>query len=176
MDRNPCVWSYVVAHDGGTAPCVDNKSLSLCICKPVIRKNVIVGDWIVGFARKKIGENLIVYAAEVENKIPMEEYFEDPEIRRDKIYEVKAHEFIHYGGDIHNSPKNWKSDISGRFCLISKNFWYFGKDALLVPRELETLYYPHVGQKKYTKQSILRDVKLFFASLDKGVYAEPTDK
>ena len=176
MDRNPCIWSYVVAHDGGTAPCVDNKSLSLCICKPVIRKNVIIGDWIVGFARKEIGENLIVYATEVEDKMPMEEYFSDPEIRRDKIYEFKDNEFIHNGGNIHNSPKNWKSDISGGFCLVSKKFWYFGKDALPVPDELEILYYPNVGQKKFTEESILRNVKLFFESLDQGISAEPTDK
>ena len=75
MDRKPCVWSYIVAFDGGTAPCVDNNLLSLCICKPVIRRGAVIGDWIIGFTRKEVGENLIVYIAEVTEKILMEEYF-----------------------------------------------------------------------------------------------------
>jgi len=175
MDRKPCVWSYIVVFDGGTAPCVDNQSLSLCICKPLIRKNAIVGDWIIGFARKKIGENLIVYATEVKDKISMEDYFLDPKVRKDKIYKFLDNKFIHNGSDIHNSPKNWASDLNGKFCLTSEKFWYFGNDPIPVPDELQLLYYPFVGQKKFNDEEVLLNTKSFFETLDVGIYAEPTD-
>ena len=173
MDKKPCIWSYVVTHDGGTAPCVDNNLLSLCICKPVIRRGAVIGDWIIGFARKEVGENLIVYIAEVTEKILMEEYFIDPEVRQDKIYNFVDNEFIHYGGPIHNSPKNWKTDISGIHCLISKNFWYFGEEPLPIPEELNKFYYPFIGEKKFME---LQKLKNYMQNIKKGVYAKPFDK
>ena len=47
MDKKPIIWSYVVAYDEGSAPCVDNNLLTLCICKPLIRRRANIGDWII---------------------------------------------------------------------------------------------------------------------------------
>ena len=123
--------------------------------------------------RKEVGENLIVYIAEVTEKILMEEYFIDPEVRQDKIYNFVDNEFIHYGGPIHNSPKNWKTDISGIHCLISKNFWYFGEEPLPIPEELNKFYYPFIGEKKFME---LQKLKNYMQNIKKGVYAKPFDK
>lgn len=42
------VFSYVVATDVGVAPNVDGGVCTVCLCKPEIRRNAVVGDWIVG--------------------------------------------------------------------------------------------------------------------------------
>ena len=42
------VFSYVVATDTGVAPNVDGGVCTVCLCKPEIRRNAVVGDWIVG--------------------------------------------------------------------------------------------------------------------------------
>ena len=175
MDKKPIIWSYVVAYDEGSAPCVDNNLLTLCICKPLIRRGANIGDWIIGFAKKKIGQNLITYVAEITEKISMEEYFLDSSKRLDKIYNVVDNKMVHYGGDIHNSPRNWKTDINGKYCLISQNFWYFGKDHRSNPEELYELYYPYVGQKKIINPEELNKLKNYMNGIENGVHSHPKD-
>ena len=170
MDRKPCIWSYVVVHDGGSAPCVDNNILTLCICKPLIRRGANIGDWIVGFAKKKMGTNLIIYVAEITEKISMEAYFSDAKPRLDKIYNLENGNLVHYGGEIHNTPKNWRTDLSGKYCLISKNFWYFGKSPISNIEELDELYHPYVGQKKIMKSDKLQTLKDYLRVIKKGRY------
>ena len=162
MDSKPCIWSYVVVHDKGSAPCVDDNLLSLCICKPLIRRSAKVGDWLIGFARKKVGSNLIIYIAEITKKISMKEYFMDQNPRLDKIYNVVGDKLVHYGGEIHNNPKNWKTDLSGEYCLISENYKYFGNSPISNIEELYDLYHPYVGQKKTKKEKYIYDLKKFF--------------
>ena len=168
MDRNPCIWSYVVAYDEGSAPCIDNNLLTLCICKPLIRRSANIGDWLVGFTKKKIGQNLITYVAEITKKISMEEYFLEPTPRLDKIYNNIDNSLIHYGGDIHNTSRNWKTDMRGKYCLISTNFWYFGKSPIANIEELYDLYHPYVGQKKIQKSEYLENLKLFITKYKNG--------
>jgi hypothetical protein len=168
MDRNPFIWSYIVAYDEGSAPCTDNNLLTLCICKPLIRRNANIGDWLVGFAKKKLGQNLITYVAEITEKVSMENYFLDPTPRLDKIYNIIDDSFIHYGGNIHNTPRNWKTDVSGKYCLISKNFWYFGKSPIENIEELQDLYHPYIGQKKIEKSEYLDNLKWFITRYKNG--------
>ena len=176
MVKESTIWSYVVAYDGGTAPCVDNNLLSLCICKPMIRRSANVGDWIIGFTRRNIGVKKICYVAEVTKKISMEEYFLEPKKRSDKIYKYNNNDFIHNGGNIHSSPKHWRTDLGGKFCLISRNFWYFGDKFKKLPSEINELYYPYVGQKKNTNQENLEKLKNFLGSYEVGIQGKPLDK
>ena len=46
------IWSYIVATDKGLAPCIEKKLLSICVCKPSIRRNAAKGDIIIGWASK----------------------------------------------------------------------------------------------------------------------------
>ena len=136
---------YVVTHDHGYAPCVDNDLLSLCICKPAVRRVAKVGDWLIGFTSKDISESLsvnihsVAYIAEVTKKISMQEYFLDKDYRKDKIYEVVYGQIIHLGGKNHNTEDLQKKDKDGIYYLISDRFWYFGKKPITLPPELENL-------------------------------------
>lgn len=172
MDKKPCIWSYVVVHDEGSAPCIDDNLLTLCICKPLIRRGANIGDWVVGFAKKKIGTNLITYVAEITEKISLEEYFLDPKPRLDKIYYLDNGSLVHYGGEIHNNTRNWRTDLSGKYCLISSNFWYFGKSPLSNIEELHDLYHPYVGQKKIIKPDKLQILKNYLSKINRGEYKD----
>ena len=81
---------------------------------------------------------------------------------------------IYYGGDIHNSPRNWKTDINGKYCLISQYFWYFRKLHLNNLEKLYDLYYPYVGQKKITKMDNLLKLKNYMSNIKNGVQKDPT--
>jgi Nucleotide modification associated domain 2 len=54
-DGQARIWRYVLAHDSGMAPCPQDSKLTLSCCKPTIRKNARVGDWVIGFMPKKYG-------------------------------------------------------------------------------------------------------------------------
>ena len=76
---------YVVTHDDGSAPCIDNDLLTLCICKPEIRKTAQIDDWLIGFTSVGIARSLsvdissVIYIAKVTEKSTMQEYFLDKE-------------------------------------------------------------------------------------------------
>lgn len=176
MGEDSKIWSYVVAFDGGTAPCIDNQKLSLCICKPFIRKYAKIGDWIIGFATKKLGEGHIIYACKITDKVPLEDYFLDTENRSDKVYKVIDGQIIHSGSDIHNSEEYWKRDINGKYCLISNKFWYFGSKPIPAPESLKAIYYPHIGQKTFGAKTDLTNIKIFFENIDFGIYANPKER
>ena len=168
------IWRYVITVDEGKAPCIDNGLLTLCICKPVIRKGAKEGDWIMGFARKAIGTDLLVYIAKVDNKITIEDYCSDSEPRLDKIF--KLNEFgnlVHYGGKIHSDPKSQITDLSGKYCIVSNNFWYFGSDYVGLPLELGTLSWSGRGQTKRTTSSQLQALEEFVSFIPVGIHGSP---
>lgn len=81
---------YKVVVDNGGAPCVYHNTLSLAICKPVIRRTAKVGDLVIGFGGngEKI-RNRLVYIAEITEKSTAGDYYylAKYEKRPDCIYE-----------------------------------------------------------------------------------------
>jgi hypothetical protein len=74
--------TYKMTHAAGFAPNIDDGILTLACCKPVIRRNANVGDWIAGFTstRKtagatKLGEEKLVYLMQVTEKLTFDEYW-----------------------------------------------------------------------------------------------------
>lgn len=53
MKGKPTLFSYVIPHDGGSAPNPYFGICTLAICKPVIRRTAKVEDWVVGLGAKK---------------------------------------------------------------------------------------------------------------------------
>lgn len=148
----PRIWRYVLAHDSGRAPCLDNRMLTLCCCKPRIRANARVGDWVVGFTPKRQGVGLVAWAGRVSDVIPMGAYGEQHPERQDAIYRTRAlggdgRELLcHIGGDYHNTPKAISTDASGVNSLLFSPFWYFGENARALPEHLLCLTHYFIGQ------------------------------
>lgn len=124
------LFSYVVDHDHGYAPNPMGRYCTLAKCKyGRIRRNIVElamkGDWIVGTGganfRKSSGHGTIVYAMRVDEKLSLGKYYDDPRFKG----RADAN---------HNLPR------TGHFALISRHFYYFGRNAIKIPKRF--LEYP----------------------------------
>jgi len=72
------LYSYVLAHDSGFVPNSFGSYYTLACCKPKIRKNTKIGDWIVGTGSKRnVGNVRLIYVIGVTKKITFEQYAND---------------------------------------------------------------------------------------------------
>lgn len=174
------LFSYVITRDYGFAPNPFGKYCTLATCKPLIRKTARVGDWIIGTGsnskKYKMGDRLI-YAMRVDEKLSYSEYWNDSRFQYkkpvmngskkqkygdniyyfdqllNKLVQVNSHHSLEHG--ITNSI-NYNRDISGKYVLISKYFWYFGEAAPRIPEELiGDIVKNGIGYKKIVNQNII---------------------
>ena len=186
------IYSYIIPRDYGFAPNPFYGVCSLATCKPRIRKHAGVGDWIIGFgsAADAFKEKMI-YAMRVDDKITFDEYWKMDEYQckkpvmngslkqkyGDNIYHREADKWkqadSHHSLDsgevnIHNLRKDTSTDA----VLLSTHFWYFGKSAINVPKELQKLIHKGIGHSKHTVLEI--QLQSWLESLSEGgVIDEP---
>jgi hypothetical protein len=125
------LYSYVVDHDNGFAPNPYYGICTLAHCKYARgpRRNIVelaeVGDWIVGTggnSRKTAGNGKLVYAMRVDERLSLREYYKDPRFQKKK---PRNGSYQQRKGD--NLAK--AKDLTNRFVLISKHYFYFGDKA-----------------------------------------------
>lgn len=133
------LFSYVVDHDTGDAPNPYFGVCTLCLCKhrgsPDKPKNIVElarkGDWVVGTGgadqRKSAGHGRLIYAMKVTDKITLEEYFRTP---RFKCKKPRSDGNYKYGDNFLPRTDFEKHE---KFVLISKRFYYFGRNAIRIP-------------------------------------------
>ncbi len=158
IKSKPVLFTYRITHDKGVAPNPYWGVCTLVICKPVIRRTAEVGDWIVGIGSKehKVVCNKIVFAMKVTQKMTLEEYdkFTARKCRR-KISDLKSRNPKRWVGDsifdystgspkprlsLHRTkPEVLAKDIRGENALLSRNFYYFGVNAISVPPSLRSI-------------------------------------
>lgn len=167
------IFSYKIPRDYGFAPNPFYGFCSLATCKPNIRKNAVIGDWVLGFGATGNGAAVagkLIFAMKVEKKITFNEYYYGEEYQckkpvlngslkqnyGDNIYHFKNGNWIQ--SDSHHSLKdgvvnlaNLLKDTSADAVLISTKYWYFGKEAKEVPDELK-MAVPHC--RNYCKPNI----------------------
>ena len=144
----PKLFSYCIPVDDGAAPNPFWNICTLVICKPVIRRNAVAGDWIVGTGSRKYGfENRAVYAMEVTQKMTMQEYDDYCKHElKEKIPKPKGSYKQMVGDciyDFSTNPEklrkgvhkegNHKRDLGGQCALLSDHFYYFGCQPILLP-------------------------------------------
>lgn len=77
------LYAYIVRTDSGFAPNLFWGYCTLACYNPQIRKHANVGDWIVGIGSKStVGNEKMVYAMKISEKMPFEEYAEDRRFRQ----------------------------------------------------------------------------------------------
>lgn len=120
--KAPRLFSYVVHHDYGFAPCIDDALCSLSVCKysksgrPNIVELARIGDWIAGTggaSEKSAGHGRLVYAMRVTGKMSLAEYVSEGRFRRRKDAMLALENPI----------------APSRLALLSTEFWYFGSNA-----------------------------------------------
>lgn len=165
------LYSYCLRHDAGSAPNPFWGICTLAICKPAIRLIAEVDDWVAGLgsSNSPIGDisNRVVYAMKVTSKLTMEEYdqFCKTFIPK-KIPDWRSRDYRRRMGDCvydfsKTNPKirmsvhtedNRKRDLSGKYALLSKQFYYFGNKPVKLPDELRPIMHTAQGHKSEANQ------------------------
>lgn len=163
------LYSYVVQHDHGFAPNPFWGMCTLANCKPRIRKAAKVNDIVMGTGSADIGvTNHLVYWMRIEEIVLFDEYWSNARFSRkkpnmrgsmmhrygDNIYwtgpdgTVQQLDSFHSEDDGSLSVPNRKRDTETTAkVLIGTEFAYFGKDAPLIPRELQFVVKKGPGHK-----------------------------
>lgn len=160
-------FSYVVVRDYGFAPNPFWGFLTLATCKPVIRRNANVGDFVIGHAPSADG-NKLIYIMKVSKIVSFDEYWNDvaysikkpimngslTRMYGDNIYHHnESHEWIQE--DSHHSLENGvtnednlKRDTGTTDnVLIANEFIYLGKSMIDFPEEFKSCICTHIGQQ-----------------------------
>jgi len=157
------LYSYVIVRDFGFAPNPFFGYCTLATCKPDIRRSAQIGDWVIGTgsaAKDSKFKNRLVYAMCVKEKLSYDNYWNDARFFNkrpvmngsrmqwygDNIYHIDSSTGKFIQVNSHHSLKdglinmnNYKRDLSGKFVLISEMYWYFGKEAILIPDNLKDI-------------------------------------
>lgn len=175
--------SYVVASDTGFAPNPYGGKLTLATCKPRIRKSGTVGDVLLGFKKGKL-----VYCGIVSKVLTFKEYDEfcksgfpckTPNRRNklgDNIFDYSSSVPKVRDHSIHQKDELLQRDLRGQNVLICDRYWYFGKNAIEIPKEFDVLVKKTIGHKN-TKDNELRKsfIEWLSSNYSTGIHGKPTD-
>jgi len=174
------IYSYVIKRDYGFAPNPFFGYCTLATCKPKIRKNAKIGDWVIGTgsaAKNSEFKKKLIYAMCVEEKIEFNDYWNDArftnkkpvmngskrQLYGDNIYHKDSRKKKFIQENSHHSLedglvniKNYTKDISGIFVLVSKKFWYFGKKAIPIPDKLIGIIKSGRSHRKIEDTTLIR--------------------
>lgn len=161
--------SYSIDRDYGFAPNPFWNFCTLATCKPIIRGNANIGDYVIGFGGKNTGKlRKLIYLMKVEEKMTFEEYWNDArfQIKKPNIFGSLK---VQYGDNIYHKNEDGKwiqenshhsrgerpnasnrnTDTQYDQVLISeKEWWYFGDQAIQLPPEFDK-YIHKRGHKNF---------------------------
>jgi hypothetical protein len=170
------LYSYVLRYDRGAAPNPFWGTCTLVICKPAIRLHAQIDDWVVGLGSKNslIGDisTSVVYAMKVTAKLTMTAYdqfcttslpekipqweSQDYSLRMgDCIYDYGNGEYPKIRKSVHCEVQR-KPDLSGKYALLSKEFYYFGDHPVLLPNNLLPIIHRTQGHKSNLNQPYVK--------------------
>lgn len=190
----PTLYSYCVRHDGGSAPNPFGGLCTLVICKPAIRRAAQLGDWIVGTGStaSPVGDasGRIIYAMRVSEKLTMAEYDERcmerlrakiPDINSPRLQDRVGDAIWHYASadappvarpGVHGEG-NRKTDLGGKYALLSDHFFYFGKEAPELPQHLLGLVKQGPGHRGRANDDLMKPFLAWIAGYRPGIHGEP---
>lgn len=128
------IFSYVLMHDTGFAPCVQDGTLTLGGCKPRIRGSAEKGDYIVGFYGKscsKIYGHSLAYMAKITDVIDYKTYYSRFKSRLDCIYDGK----LRLIPNDYHTERHRQTDLNGRYVLVSDDFIFLGDKNIKIKSE-----------------------------------------
>ncbi len=183
------LYSYVVKSDTGFAPNPFWNYCTLACCKPKIRKNANIGDWIVGTGSKRnVGQDKLVYAMKTTEKITFEQYSKDRKFRNkiprsglkgergDNIYyKNKDGEWVVRRRSYH-TKKQMNHDLNGIYVLISDHYFYFGRKAISIPDKFKEVAKKGPGHKcNFDNNMVKQFITWIEDNYKTGMYGDPHD-
>lgn len=161
------LYSYVVEHDTGYAPNPYFGLCTLCRCKfrkrPEGKRNIVemaeVGDWVVGTGGKSersAGHGKLVYAMRVDEMPTREKYYRRFSKRR-------------------RDNKSPHTDFEKRrqFALVSRHFYYFGANAIEIPKTLKLEKKGPGYRSDFASADICRFLEWLTKQSEPGKHGEP---
>jgi hypothetical protein len=149
------LFRYILTHDRGMAPCIDDDRLSLAVCKPRIRASAKVGDWVAGFCsvsgkpERKKPRGMLAYIGRVAEKLDVGEYERRHGKRADAIYRELEDGFFHRKRpEYHDEARKIRRDLRADVLVFERReTWYFGDRPVLLPDEFHALCAEGIGHK-----------------------------
>jgi hypothetical protein len=179
--RNPDmsrIWGYSLVADNGMAPCIERGILTLCLCKPMIRKSASVGEWVVGFVPKRINDGRVhvCWAGRIAGIFPMGDCEKQFPGRQDAIYKLTVSGWEFLRADYHEEIRD--RDLNGKNALIFEPFWYWGGVGMAVADDIDELARYYVGQtaKNSSRERIARLQEWLRSVAEPGLHGEPRDE
>lgn len=189
------LYTYKIRRDYGFAPNPFFGVCTLATCKPVIRKGVKIGDWIAGFGGLDTPvPNRIVYLMQVDEKLTFDQYWNDERFQNKKPLFTKKIQYC-YGDNVyhhnegnnewiqedshHSSEsginyKNLKRDTGVNSVAISYKYWYFGRNALVLPDYLESIICHNRGHRVVKENKLIEQlIELISQNYKEGVSGLP---
>ena len=192
------LFSYKLTSDTGFAPNPFFGILTLACCKPEIRENRNIGDYIAGFTSNtldgsEIGKEKLIYFMKITGTIPFSKYWTDPRFQNkkpdlksselrsqigDNIYEPIPHssEFKQLA-NLRHCESNIERDLKSYQVLFSTDFYYFGASAILLPEEIR----PNIpkgqsapGYETKDEERILKLIQYLQHNYTSGIIDHPT--
>jgi hypothetical protein len=176
-----------VKNDSGFAPNPFWNYCTLACCKPQIRLAAEAGDWVIGTGSKSnVGNDKLIYAMKITEKLPFDAYYQDPRFRQ----KIPSHGLVEERGDnlyhqsklgvgIHVRPYHHKKeqisrDLGGAYVLISDYFFYFGRNAVKLQDQFDTLIKKGPGHKcRFAVEDIAAFTGWLTASFARGMRGGP---
>lgn len=179
------LYSYTLRYDSGFAPNPYWGICTLVLCKPAIRLAAEVDDWIVGLGsvNSPLGDisDHMVYAMKVTSKLTLEEYDQfcktflprkmpdwgNRDYRRrmgDCVYNYSS-PIPKMRTSVHNED-NRERDLSGKYALLSKQFYYFGDKPVKLPDELRPIMHATQGHKSDSNEPYVETFVKWIEGLD----------
>jgi Nucleotide modification associated domain 2 len=158
------LYSYVVDHDTGYAPNPFYGLCTLACCKfskTGLRRNIVElaknGDWVVGtggVGKRSSGHGKIIYAMQVTETIPFADYCNSPKFRKRE-----------------DAGKNSPNE-TWRRALISKNFFYFGCNAVKIPKRFSEIVCGR-GFKRHFTETFMQKFVTWIKTHKRGKSGQP---
>lgn len=193
----PNVFIYVVDRDFGFAPNPYHGFCTLATCKPRIRNSARIHDWVIGIGGSRLkATGHCIFAMEVTDRVSFDEYWSNPKFSEkkpirngsakmlvgDNIYHSAGGEW--HQADSHHSFEggtpneiNIKKDTSANSVLISRNFYYFGNEALkLDPKILSSIGYKNGrSHRKFDLPKVRAIIEALGKFPNNQVFSDPFD-
>ena len=129
---------YILQHDTGMAPCVDDGLVSLATCKPKIRASARVGEWVIGFRPSPAPRGLVIWAGQVAHRAEVGDYERQYRGRSDAVYRARpGGGFKRLRPDYHPGEDEFRKDTSAPVLIFDPDAtWYFGAEPQMLPEKL----------------------------------------
>jgi hypothetical protein len=129
---------YILQHDGGMAPCIDDGLVSLATCKPKIRGTAKPDEWVIGFCPRPHPRGLVIWAGRIAHSVEVGNYERQHRGRSDAVYRARpGGGFKRLRPDYHPGENEFRKDTSAPVLVFDPDAtWYFGREPHMMPEHL----------------------------------------